>query len=254
MTAQRPRSSRWLLVCGGVLIGAIAIGTALMTNYFRERALANSKRELGNIALLLARHLDQELEELELAQKMLIEHVRSAGIASGEDLGREMSSRDAHLMLRAKIAALPHVDGLSLVGSDGNLINQSHSWPVPAANLADREYFKALKSDPALTTIVSEPLRGRLTGAWTIVLARKLTGPTGEFLGLVLGAIELAYFERFFASLSLGADAAIAMFNRDGTLLARYPRVDSMIGRNYKSGPLFQNLLLKELHGTTAAR
>ena len=103
MTIQRPRSSRWLLVCGGVLIGAIATGTALMTDYFRERALTNSNRELGNTALLLARHLDQELEGLELAQKMLVEHMRSAGIASREDFEREMSTRDAHLLLRAQI-------------------------------------------------------------------------------------------------------------------------------------------------------
>ncbi len=251
MTIQRPPSIRWLLFCGGLLIGAIAIGTALMVDYFRERALANSKRELGNTALLLARHLDQELEELELVQKMLIEHVRSLGIASREDFEREMSSRDVHLMLRAKIDALPHVNGLSLAGSDGKLINLSYSWPVPAVNFADRGYFKALKSDPQLTTFLSEPVRSRLTGAWTIVLARKLTASNGEFLGLVLGGVELAYFERFFASLALSEDAAIAMFNRDGTLLARHPRVDSMIGRNFKTGPLFQHVLSKEGRGTT---
>ena len=107
MTIQRPRSIRWLVLCGVLLIGVIATGTALMVDYFRERALANSKRELGNTALLLARHLDQELEELELAQKKLIEQVRSLGIASREEFEREMSSRDVHLMLRAKIDVMP---------------------------------------------------------------------------------------------------------------------------------------------------
>ncbi len=51
---QRPRSIRWLVFCGALLIGVIAVGTALMVDYYRERTLANSKRELGNTALLLA--------------------------------------------------------------------------------------------------------------------------------------------------------------------------------------------------------
>ena len=251
MTIQRPRSIRWLILCGILLIAVIAAGTALMVNHFRERALANSTRELGNTALLLARHLDQELEELELAQEKVIQHVHSLGIASREDFEREMSGRDVHLLLTAKIDALPHIGRLSLVGPDGKLINSSYAWPVTDVNVADRAYFKSLKSDPQLATFLSEPVRSRLTGAWSIIFARKVVGSTGEFLGLVLGGIELAYFEQFFASVALGEDASIAMFNRDGTLLARHPRVDSMIGHNLATVPLFRHPLLKESHGTT---
>jgi len=236
----RPRSIRWLLLCGVLLIAVIAVGTAMMVDQFRERALVNSERELKNTAVLLAKHLDQEFEELELVQNTLVEQMRSTAIASREDYERQMSGQDVHLMLRAKIQALSHVDSLSLIGSDGKLINSARSWPVPAVNVANREYFIALKSDPQLTTFLSEPVRNLVTGAWTIVLARKLVGSTGQFLGLVLGGIELAYFEQFFASVALGEDATITMFNRDGTLLARHPRVDSMIGRNFKTGPLFQ--------------
>ena len=82
-----------------------------------------------------------------------------------------------------------------------------------------------------------EPVYSRVTGAWTTVIARKVTGPNGEFLGAIGRGIEPANFEKFFASVALGSDATIAMHHRDGTLLARYPHVDEMIGKNFKSGP-----------------
>ena len=47
-------------------------------------------------------------------------------------------------------------------------------------------------------------------------------------------------YEKFFASVALGTGAAISMFHADGTLLARYPRVDELIGQNFATAPLLQ--------------
>jgi diguanylate cyclase (GGDEF)-like protein len=248
---RRSLSIRWLIACGVLLVAAIAIGTAVTIGNFRERALASSERELENTVLLLARHFDQQFEQLELVQESMSEQIRSAGIASRADLEREMSGNDVHLMLRTKIAALPQVGHLSLMGSDGKLINTSRSWPVPLSNIADRPYFKALKASPQLATALSEPVLNRLTGTWTTIFARSMIGSKGEFLGIILASIELAQFEDFFTSVALGEGATIMMSHRDGTVLARYPRTEEMIGRNLKNSPLFEDVLPKADHGTT---
>jgi diguanylate cyclase (GGDEF)-like protein len=248
---RRSRPVRWLIACGVLLVAAIAIGTAVTIGNFRERTLASSERELENTVLLLARHFDQQLEQLELVQESMSEQIRSAGIASRGDLEREMSGNDVHLMLRTKIAALPQVGHLSLMGSDGKLINTSRSWPVPLSNIADRPYFKALKASPQLATALSEPVLNRLTGTWTTIFARSMIGSKGEFLGIILASIELAQFEDFFTSVALGEGATIMMSRRDGTVLARYPRTEEMIGRNLKNSPLFDDVLSKADHGTT---
>ena len=39
------------------------LGTMVMVGEFRERALANSERELENTVLLLTRHFDQQFED-----------------------------------------------------------------------------------------------------------------------------------------------------------------------------------------------
>src|SRR5204863_8822596 len=124
-------------------------------------------------------------------------------------------------------------------------------WPPPAVTIADRPYFQTFKSGLQSPLVLVEPVHSRITGAWTTVLARKLIGTDGEFLGVIGRGIEPVHFEKFFASVALGEDAAIAMYHRDGTLLARYPHADEMIGRNFASGPLFERILSAADHGTT---
>src|SRR5258707_6615656 len=153
-------------------------------------------------------------------------------------------------MLKAKTCALSYVGGINLFDSDGTLINSANAWPVPAVSIADRDFFKTFKSDPRSPSLLVEPVYSRITGLWTTVLARKMTGPNGEFLGTSGRGIEPANFEKFFASLALGDGAAISMYHRDGTLLARNPHVDAMIGMNFKTGPVHQQVLSKSDHGT----
>ena len=45
---------RWLITGGVFLIAAIAIGTTIMVDNFRERAINSNERELENTVLLLA--------------------------------------------------------------------------------------------------------------------------------------------------------------------------------------------------------
>ena len=241
---------RWLIAGGGLLIATIAIGATVMVGNFRERALDNSKRELENTVLLLSRHFDQQLEDFCAVQDDLIAYMRANGIDSVEHFKRRMASPDIHLMLRAKLSALSYVGSVNIFDSDGVLINSSSAWPVPAVNVADRPYFKTFRNDPKSPDMLIEPVYSRITGVWTTVIARKVTGPRGEFLGAIGRGIEPANFEKFFASLALGDGAAIAMFHRDGTLIARYPHVDSMIGQNFADGPFFQSVFSKSDHGT----
>jgi diguanylate cyclase (GGDEF)-like protein len=250
-SASRGGPIRWLILGGVLLISAIAIGATLMAGNFRERALRNSERELENTVLLLARHFDQQLRDFEVVQRDLITFMRSSGIATAENYQRRMSSQEIHLMLKSKIDALSYVGGINVIDADGRLINASAAWPVPSVNVADRAYFKIFKFDPRSPAMLVEPVYSRITGAWTTVIARKVTGPNGEFLGAIGRGIEPANFEKFFASVALGSGAAIAMHHRDGTLLARYPHVDDMIGKNFKTGAASQ-LAVFDLPHTTS--
>jgi diguanylate cyclase (GGDEF)-like protein len=240
LASVRRSPIHWLILCGVLLIAAIIVGTAVMVGNFRERALSSSERELENTVLLLARHFDQQLGDAEVIQDSLVEYIYTAGIGTPEDYRRRMASEDVHLMLKAKLSALSYVGAVNLFDSDGKLINASGVWPVPEVSVADRAYFKVFTSGAQSPTVLIEPVYARVTGAWTTIIARKVTGTDGEFLGVISRGIEPLHFEKFFASLALGDGAAISMFDQNGTLLARHPHSDALVGRSFKGGALLE--------------
>jgi diguanylate cyclase (GGDEF)-like protein len=241
---------RWLVLSGGLLIAAIAIGTAIMVGNFRERSLNSSERELANAVLLLARHFDQQIEDFTVIQNDVVAQIRLAGISSPDIFRERMATLEWHEMLRSRVGGYSDVAGINVFDSEGVLINSSESWPAPKVNVSDRAYFNALKSGTAATPVLVELVQSRFTRAWATIIARKVSGPHGEFLGLLTRGITPATFEKYFASVTLGESTAISMYHRDGTLLARYPHVDDMIGRNFGTGMVHQKILSKTDHGT----
>jgi len=231
---------RWLVMGGTLLIAAIAIGSILMAQNFRERALRNSGRELENTVLLLAHHFDQQLQDFAVIQRDFVDHVRATGINTPEAYRKRLSGQDTHRMLRAKIDALPYMGGVNVIDAEGNVINSSTAWPAPKVNVADRAYFRTFRYDPNAPDVLIEPVHSRISGAWTILIVRRITGPNGEFMGVVGRGIEPANFEKFFESVVLGDGATISMLHRDGTLLARFPHSGELMGRNFRNGSFEQ--------------
>ncbi|MDB5604156.1 MAG: diguanylate cyclase [Bradyrhizobium sp.] len=247
-TAGQRNPLNWLIVGGILLIAAITIGTAFTIVSFRQRALMNSGRELENTVLLLARHFGRELSDFEAVEKDLTRRMLSTGVDTPEAFKSQMSGEDAHIALQTFISGAPDVAGINVYDVDGQLINSSLAWPVPAINVADRAYFRELKSDRSPALAIA-PVRSRFTGQWTTVIARKVAGPNGQFLGVVSRGISPANFEKFFESVALGEGAAISMLHRDGTMLARYPHIEPMIGQNFSAAPV-QRILTNADHGT----
>ncbi|MET4071846.1 diguanylate cyclase (GGDEF)-like protein [Bradyrhizobium sp. S3.2.6] len=227
---------RWLVVGGTLLIAAIAVGAVLMAQNFRERALRNSGRELENTVLLLAHHFDQQLQDFAVIQKDFVGHVRASGITTAEDYRGRLAGQDVHQMLRSKIEALPYMGGVNIIDADGNVINSSTAWPAPKVNVSDRSYYRTFRYDPQAPDVLIEPVHSRISGAWTILIVRKIMGPHGEFMGIVGRGIEPANFEKFFETVMLGEGATISMLHRDGTLLARFPHSSEIMGHNFRNG------------------
>jgi hypothetical protein len=240
-----------LLILGGVLlIAAIVIGTSFTIVNFRQRALQNSERELQNTVLLLARHFDRELGDYEAIQRDFVRRVQQTGIRTPDAFDRQMSGEDAHDALKAFVGAAPETARLNVFDANGQLINSSLAWPVSAINIADRDHFKQFKANPRSPDVVITPIHGRFAEGWTTLIPRKVTGADGTFLGVVSRGMTPANFETFFESLSLGEGSAISMTHRDGTMLARYPHVEAMIGQNLSTAPV-QQLLRGSDSGTT---
>src|SRR6201992_647241 len=242
---------RWLVIGGALLIAAITLGTTIMAGNFRERALTAAERQLENNRLLMARHFDQQLEDFMAIQRDVVAQIERSGVTSPEAFRGMMSTAEWHDMLKLRLRAYTDVAGVNIFDANGALINSSETWPVRDVRVGDRNYFKALKSGSEFERFRIELVPGRFRGGWATVIACKVSGPNGQFLGLVSRAITPANFESFFASVTLAPGSTISMHHRDGTMLARFPHADNLVGRNFRTGPAEQQKVFELNHYTT---
>jgi PAS domain S-box-containing protein len=221
------------------MVCSIVAGTGIIISNLHAGALANAERELRNIALVLSEQTARSFEGLELVQSGLIDRMSKFGIASAAELRERMAGYDAHVLLKDTVNGLPHLESVALFDASGAVVNFSRAWPVPAFNIAEREYFKVLASNRQLTSVLSEPILNRTTGTWSIYLARAFYAPNGELIGVIVGGMERRYFERYFAGIALEPSGAISLLRRDGLILAGHPQQraadDALIGTALKT-------------------
>src|SRR5256885_2576193 len=109
---------QWLILCAAGLVIAIMLGTGYFALQFRERAIQVAERDLTNTALLLSRHFDQQLSDLQHVHEDIITYVRAGGLDTAEAFEKQMSLLSTHEMLRTRLAALPHVGALNVFSKD----------------------------------------------------------------------------------------------------------------------------------------
>ena len=229
-----PKRSRpvVLMIAALVTLGVVvAVVTGIIIVDKRERILTTETQELRSISVVMASEAEHSFESVELAEIALLERLQGSGLQTPDDFRQMMSGEANHQDLRSRERSLAQLDAITVIDENGTLINFSRYWPIPSVNVSDRDYFKALKSNPDLTTFISEPVQNRGDGSWTVYVARSARNNKGKFLGLILGAVKLSHFEDLYHSAAVHPHRSIAIYRRDGIMLARYPRDESLLGK-----------------------
>ena len=240
-TARR-RPSHSLIAGGIALIIAIDISAWIFLSHQYQRALRGAEREVGAFSTILARQIGREFQTLEFVETGLIDQFNTMGIATPDEFEKRLSIRAVHEILREKASGLPHVGSLTLINHSGSVINFSRGWPIPSIDVTDRDFYTQLKNDPQNKSYISAPIHNRANGSMVMHVAHPVRGQTGEFLGLITGAVDIPYFERFFRSLNPREGISLALYRRDGMMMARYPRDDMSVGEHYPLGDLLATM------------
>ncbi|HTT78202.1 MAG TPA: ATP-binding protein, partial [Stellaceae bacterium] len=167
----------------------------------------------------------------------------AAGIDDPQLLKQAVAGEELHRFLARHLKNLPQANAIGVVAADGTLINGSSPWPVPPLHLADKAWFARLRDDPDVGLLLTHPVRIPHTGAASFFLARRIAGPHGAFLGAVVAGIEAGYFEHFYQEITLQHGESIGIYDRDGTLIARYPQGSAAIGTLLSPGSAWYRIV-----------
>ena len=136
-------------------------------------------------------------------------------------------------VLESRTAGMPQVRQIMIFDAQGNQRYGSGGTASATHNVADRSYFIAQRDGTATGLFMSEPLVTRSEGRAALVFSHRLDDEIGEFGGIVTAVIDLGHLEQFYGTFKLSAGDAIQMVRNDGTLLARNPSIENIIGRKF---------------------
>ena len=228
---RRLSSSHRLYLIGGILIAATIAAACLAVWDRRAQTIKSYEREVTNLSITLAEQLARSMQAVDLVLQETQSKLAAAGVDSAAQFSRRVAAEEIHRFFAQQLSNLPQADGTALIDADGFMIASSREWPVPRLDASDRDYYVHFRDHDDRGVFISAPARTRVTGVWAFFMARRLDGPHGEFLGIVVGAIDLQYFEEFYKSITLERGGSVNILRRDGTMLARYPHVEDMMGK-----------------------
>ena len=194
---------RALVAVGALLVLAIIGLTYFVIVELRAREIRDAERDLSRLDLVLAEQTDRTIQAVDLILQGVTEDLRAAGIGTEESYRQQAIGPELFRILKSRVAGVPQLDAVTLIAADGTLLNFSRYFPIPHVNVADRDYFRALSAAGAPDLFLSDAVENRGTGTLNIYLARRFSGPEGQFLGLVLGAMQVGYFQRLYDELRI---------------------------------------------------
>ncbi|WP_332878464.1 hybrid sensor histidine kinase/response regulator [Massilia sp. S19_KUP03_FR1] len=258
--AERIRPQTALAIIGALLIGLLAVHTLASAWLLRSEALDDWRQDLNNLSLLLAENTAQSMTAAELVLASVADEVHSGLPASGAALQAAFRNEQTHQMLRHKIGGVPQIDVATISGADGTVVAFTRAWPTPAINLAQRDYFSWHRDHPGRAVHLSAPVQNKGNGKWTFYLSQRIDDADGKFLGVVLVGLSCDFFSDFFQRTNIGEEAAVSLYRRDFSLLARWPAAPAQMGRKNLSGSTFniiergKGATVMELDGPRAAQ
>jgi signal transduction histidine kinase len=227
------KGSSLTLAFGLLLICGVAVSASISASILRTQEIELWRSQMNNYTLTLAEHTYQTMLSAYMALDGIAENIRAEGADSPKVFRQVSASEKIHRMLKDKTESLPMVDVASIIAGNGDVINFTRSFPAPAINVAERDYFIGQCKASGAADFISNSVRNKGNGKWVFYISRRINDSRGNMLGLAVVGISVDAFNRFYEKLgqNLGDGASVSLFRRDLSLLARWPLKDELMGK-----------------------
>lgn len=229
-----PRFVKWRLA--GLLSAWLAalLIVAWLVAAGRAVALDRGERSTASFAAVVEQQVTRTFQTV---------YLTLGAIGDAHQLSPRPAKHDRQFqdMMKRRLDDVPFVRAVFIIADDGWIIHDTDYPRTPGVALADREYFRAFQEDAQLGATAWPPILSRSGTGWFVPVTRALRH-SGAFEGVMVAAVQVAHFEEQFRAANLPQGYLVALFHRDGTLVARHPQRPQETGRNFKELPMFARL------------
>ncbi len=125
---------------------------------------------------------------------------------------------------------------VAVIDARGYLVYSNLGMPKEPSFLGDREHFTVHQALLQDQLFVSRPVKGRVSGKWSIQLTRPFF-VQGQFAGVIVISVDPDYFVRFYRATGFGDNGAARMIRDTGEIMARSSEQDKYVGKVIKPVP-----------------
>jgi PAS domain S-box-containing protein len=227
LTQQAKGFSPRHVVAVGVAIFIATVVSSLVVSYLlRQDALRAGLKESTYLATLLAEHAAIGVESTD---HVLGDMVGDLGDSKSPiQIGKNLALHD---YLISHLHAMRYVRSFIVNDSKGQLAGSTLVYPPPEQYSGDLDFFRVHEKSSSNDLFIDHPIKGRTSNAWLIRASKRITGPSGEFQGVITAGIDIDYFQSFYGSLKLDSGSTLTLLHTDGTVLAVFPKNEALLGQ-----------------------
>ena len=217
-----PLTSRVMFLAIIVLsIGVFSAGVAAFRLW--HDAKIGGEEQANSLGILFAEQTRRSLQAVDFVLQELQAYGNASGVNSPEGFDRHYGSFDLFEKMRDRLKVLPQTDAFAAVSATGKLVNLSREWPTPDLDLSGREYVRHCRDAPGQDVFVTGRIESRVGKVPAFYLARCLTGPGGQLVGIVMAVPTIPYYLDLYRSLGLPKGVSVAIRRASGDALLAYP-------------------------------
>ena len=233
MPSLLPRVSfHGLLLVAVVLIGLAAAAIVVTVIALRSDALVDATTDTGNMATVLAEQTARAVQSVDIASTAVAERLRDEAASTDEDFDQAIRSEATHQFLRDHLSRLPQTAFIAIIDRTGRHVNSSRDWPTRNDDLSDRDYFTHARDNPSSKLFVSRLLHNRVSDEHNVFFGKRISGPDGSFLGVVVTGTKPSYFKHVYDAITSVHNQSFVLLRNDGVVLVRHPDTQNLTGKS----------------------
>jgi diguanylate cyclase (GGDEF)-like protein len=215
---------------GAFVLVALGAAACLIIWHGRQSAFDEHLSGSDSMGVVVAEQTGRYVQIVDLIVQEVGSKAVGLDLKTTEDFARLMGTPAIQAVLAERVKNVPQANAVALVDANGILVNWSRPRLPDHMDVSNRDYFAWFRdhNDPGM--FIGALAKGRVSGEPSVYFARRVNGPGGRFLGLVLGVVDVKYLSDFYKAATEHVGMSVRLARRDGALLIRYPNTDTALG------------------------
>jgi diguanylate cyclase (GGDEF)-like protein len=224
------RSARVVMLLSALVVTVIGVIAGLMIWHTREAAFEEHQRGMESMGVVLAEQTTRYVQVIDLIVREVQVQAVGQDIETSADFRTRLGTSAVQAYLAERVKNVPQASAIVLIDADGLLFNSSRTGPIARIGSNNRDYYTYFKEHDDPGMFIGSLSKGRVSGTLNLFFARRVSGPDGKFLGVILGIVDVGYLSDFYRTATEHLGQAVTLLRRDGTMLMRYPDPTGAIG------------------------